>query len=71
VVPTLEDGFDMILPKMKPGGIMLCHAVGFKRGGMGSFVEYIENDPRLETFIIPMSRPGISLTLVRSVSIDE
>ncbi|MFC2075760.1 O-methyltransferase [candidate division KSB1 bacterium] len=63
--------FDMVLPKMKPGGIILCHAVGFRGLGVGgdmrSFVEYIENDPRLETFVIPMSRPGISLSIVRSV----
>jgi predicted O-methyltransferase YrrM len=58
--------FDMVLPKMKPNGIILCHAVAFRSGDMGSFVDYIENNPRLETFIIPLSRAGISLSIVRS-----
>jgi len=52
--------FDLVYPKVRTGGVILCHAVAAGRGTMPDFLKYIKNHPQLESFVIPMTRAGIS-----------
>lgn len=80
-IPRLEGKFDfvfidawkpdyikylkLILPMMKPGGIITAHNVTSQGGSMQGFLEEIHNNPRLETTINKSSRAGISISLVK------
>jgi len=53
-----------VLPKLEKGGCFTAHNVSDLRrsGGIGEFVEFIENEPSLETSYAPSSRAGISIS---------
>jgi caffeoyl-CoA O-methyltransferase len=53
---------DMILPQLRVGGVIMVHAVRYGRNNMAAFVDYIQQLPQLDTFIIPITRPGIALS---------
>lgn len=77
VVPSLDERYDMvfidvpqiarqifedILPKVNPGGIILCHAVRMQAQYIRDFTDWLLDHPELETLILPLTRPGISLS---------
>jgi predicted O-methyltransferase YrrM len=80
-IPTLKGEFDfvfidawkpdyikyleMVLPKMKAGGVITAHNVTTPGGGMREFLEILQNHPQLETTINRSSRAGMSVSFVR------
>lgn len=80
-IPTLKGKFDfvfidawkpdyikyleMILPKMKPGGVIAAHNVTNQGGDMRDFLNEIQNHPQLETTINRESRAGVSISFVK------
>ena len=58
---------EMILPKMKPGGVITAHNVTSQGPSMRDFLEAIQNDPQLETTIDRSSRAGVSISFVRKL----
>jgi caffeoyl-CoA O-methyltransferase len=53
---------DMIMPKLRSGGVVMFHAVRGNRGGMPAFMDYLAEHPQLDTFVLPITRAGISLS---------
>ena len=53
-----------VLPKLEKGGCFTAHNVSDLRrgGGIGEFVDFIENEPSLETTYERSSRAGISVS---------
>jgi len=53
-----------VLPKLEKGGCFTAHNVSNQRraSGINEFVEFIENEPSLETTYDPSSRAGISIS---------
>jgi predicted O-methyltransferase YrrM len=80
-IPRLEGKFDfvfidawkpdyikylkLILPKMKPGGVITAHNVTSQGGSMKGFLDEIHSNPLLETTIDRSSRAGISISFVK------
>lgn len=80
-IPTLKGQFDfvfidawkpdyikyleVVLPKMKPGGVITAHNVTSQAGSMRDFLDTIQNNPRLETTINQSSRAGVSISFVK------
>ena len=77
IVPSLDERFDMvfidvpqiarqvfedIFPKVTPGGILLCHAVRMQAPYIRDFTDWLLQHPKIETLILPLTRPGISLS---------
>jgi caffeoyl-CoA O-methyltransferase len=53
---------DLLLPRLKPGGLFLAHNVVNKQAEMRDFLDAIKNDPRLFTTIIAPSGEGMSVS---------
>ena len=53
---------DLLLPRMKPGGLFLAHNVVNKQTEMRDFLDAIKNDPRLFTTIVTPSGEGMSVS---------
>ena len=80
-IPTLAGPFDfvfidawkpdyfkyveLILPKMKVGGVITAHNVTSQGGSMRDFLTFINTHPRLETSINRSSRAGVSVSFVK------
>jgi predicted O-methyltransferase YrrM len=80
-IPGLEGEFDfvfidawkpdylkylkLVLPKMKPGGVITAHNVTSQGGSMRGFLEEIQNHPDLVTTIDRSSRAGVSISYVK------
>lgn len=56
---------NLILPKMKPGGVITAHNVTSQGGSMRGFLEEIMNNPKLESTINKTSRAGVSISYVK------
>src|SRR5581483_5278609 len=54
--------FDLVLPRMPAGGVLLAHNVVNKREEMGDFLDAIERDPALLTAIVRPAHEGMSVT---------
>jgi predicted O-methyltransferase YrrM len=54
--------FDLLLPRLKPGGLFLAHNVVNKESEMRDFLDAIKNDPRLFTTIVTPSGEGMSVS---------
>jgi caffeoyl-CoA O-methyltransferase len=54
--------FDLVLPRLKPGGLFLAHNVVNKRSEMRDFLEAIQNDPNVFTTIVRPSGEGMSVS---------
>ena len=81
VIPTLKGEFDfvfldawkpdyikyleMILPKMKSGGVITAHNVTSQGGSISDLLDEIRDHPQLETTINRASRAGVSISFVR------
>ena len=57
--------FDLVYPRLDPGGLFTAHNVVNKRGEMKDFLDRIQHDPSLWTTIVAPSGEGISLSLKR------
>ncbi len=55
--------FDMVFPRLRPGGLFLAHNVVNKRNEMGDFPAAIENNPMAFSSIASPSGEGMSVTV--------
>ncbi len=63
--PDYKKYLELILPIMKPGGVITTHNVTSQGGSMRGFLEEIHNNPILETTIDRSSRAGVSISYVK------
>lgn len=63
--PDYEKYLKLVLPKMKPGGVITAHNVTSEGGSMKGFLEEIHNNPKLETTIDRRNRAGVSISYVK------
>jgi predicted O-methyltransferase YrrM len=61
--PDYKKFFDMVFPRLNPGGVFLAHNVVNKKNEMTDFLTAIQNDPRMFTSIVTPSGEGISITV--------
>ena len=80
-IPSLEGTFDfvfidawkpdymkyleLILPKMKPGGVITAHNVTSQGSSMRDFLDEIQQNPKFVTTIDRRSRAGVSISYVK------
>ena len=57
--------FDLVYPRLDPGGLFVAHNVVNKRSEMGDFLDAIERHPSLFTAIASPSGEGISISYKR------
>lgn len=57
------DYLKQMLPKLRPGGLILAHNTVSSGGQMGDFIEAIKTDPNLETVFLNPTDRGMSLSL--------
>ncbi|NLH15619.1 MAG: methyltransferase [Phycisphaerae bacterium] len=59
------DYLKQLLPKIRPGGLILGHNTSMARGsdGMGGFIEAITTDPGLDTLFLNPGGQGMSLSI--------
>jgi len=55
--------FDMVFPRMTPGGLFLAHNVVNKASEMGDFLAAIQNNPAVLTSIVKPGFEGMSVSL--------
>jgi predicted O-methyltransferase YrrM len=55
----------LILPKMKPGGVITAHNVTSQGSSMRDFLDEIQQNPKLSTTIDRSSRAGVSISYVK------
>lgn len=63
--PDYKKYFDMVYPKLAPGGLVLAHNVVNKRAEMLPFLQAIDRTPDLLTTIVSPSGEGISVSWKR------
>ena len=59
------DYLKQLLPKVRPGGLILGHNTAMARGndGMGGFIEAITTNPDLDTLFLNPGGQGMSLSI--------
>lgn len=57
--------FELVYPRLDPGGLFIAHNVINKKSEMGDFLETIESHPELWTTIVSPSGEGVSVSLRR------
>ncbi len=57
--------YELALPKVRPGGILIAHNVKSHRAEMADFLERIQSDPAVETRIVTPGKQGFSVSKVR------
>ena len=62
--PDYKRFFDLVYPRLDPGGLFLAHNVVNKRSEMGDFLDAIRK-PQMWTTIVSPSGEGMSVTLKR------
>jgi predicted O-methyltransferase YrrM len=55
--------FDLVLPRLRPRGLLLAHNVVNKRGEMPDFLAAIDGNPAVTTAIVRPSAEGMSVTV--------
>lgn len=63
--PDYRRFFDMVFPRVTPGGLFLAHNVINKKSEMGDFLSAIETHPQALTSIVSPGHEGISMTYRR------
>lgn len=63
--PDYSKYLELILPKMKSGGVITAHNVSSQGSSMRDFLDEIQQNPRLTTTIDHSSRAGVSISYVR------
>lgn len=59
------DYLKKLLPKMRPGGLILAHNVRSHGGSLQDYLETLAKDSNLETLFLLMDGAGISATLIK------
>lgn len=57
--------YELVLPKMRKGGVIAAHNVTSHPGPMRDFLDRIANDPRVKTEIVNPGQQGFSVSWVR------
>jgi predicted O-methyltransferase YrrM len=60
--PDYKKFFDMVFPRLTPGGLFTAHNVVNKKSEMEPFLKAIQNNPGLFTTIVSPSGEGISIS---------
>jgi caffeoyl-CoA O-methyltransferase len=63
--PDYKKFFEVVFPRLAPGGLFLAHNVVNKRAEMGDFLATIERHPQLWTTIVSPSAEGVSVSWKR------
>jgi len=63
--PDYKRFFDLVFPRLTPGGVFLAHNVINKKSEMGEFLAAIESHPQALTSIVSAGHEGISMTVRR------
>lgn len=63
--PDYPRYLEMVLPKMKRGGVITAHNVTGQGEEIRKFLDAITNNPRLETTIDRSTRAGVSISFVK------
>jgi caffeoyl-CoA O-methyltransferase len=64
--PDYKRFFDLVYPRLAPGGLFLAHNVVNKRAEMKDFLTAIERHPHLWTTIVAPSGEGVSVSWKRT-----
>jgi caffeoyl-CoA O-methyltransferase len=60
--PDYKKFFDLVFPRVNPGGLFLAHNVINKKNEMGDFLSAIQTHPQAHTTIVSPGFEGISMT---------
>src|SRR5215210_4360025 len=60
--PDYKKFFDIVFPRVAPGGLFLAHNVINKKNEMGDFLQAIHSHPAAYTTTVSPGREGISMT---------
>jgi predicted O-methyltransferase YrrM len=60
--PDYKKFFDLVFPRVNPGGLFLAHNVINKKSEMGDFLAAIHTHPKAQTTIVSPGFEGISIT---------
>ena len=63
--PDYRKFFDMVFPRLTPGGLFTAHNVVNKKSDMEPFLAAIQNNPALFTTVVSPSGEGMSVSLKR------
>ena len=63
--PDYKKFFELVYPRLAPGGLFLAHNVVNKRAEMTDFLTTIERHPQLWTTIVSPSAEGVSVSWKR------
>ena len=63
--------FDLILPRLRPGGLFLAHNVINKQAEMGDFLTAIKENAGLFTSIVAPSGEGMSVSYKLQLTIHK
>jgi caffeoyl-CoA O-methyltransferase len=63
--PDYKRFFEIVFPRLTPGGLFLAHNVINKKNEMGDFLAAIESHPQAITSIVSAGHEGISMTVRR------
>jgi len=63
--PDYKRFFDMVFPRLSPGGLFLAHNVINKKSEMADFLQAIHTSPQVFTTIVSPGHEGISMTYKR------
>ena len=63
--PDYKKFFDLVFPRVNPGGLFLAHNVINKKQEMGDFLKAIETHPGAVTTTVSPGHEGISMTYKR------
>jgi predicted O-methyltransferase YrrM len=60
--PDYKKFFDLVFPRVVPGGVFLAHNVVNKKNEMGDFLTAIQANPQAQSSIVTAGYEGISIT---------
>lgn len=63
--PDYKKFFDMVFPRLAPGGLFLAHNVINKKSEMADFLHTVQTSPQVFTTIVSPGHEGISMTYKR------
>ena len=61
--PDYKKFFDLVFPRVKPGGLFLAHNVINKKSEMPDFLSAIDTHPQAMTTVVSPGHEGISMTV--------
>jgi predicted O-methyltransferase YrrM len=61
--PDYKRFFDLVLPRLRTGGLFLAHNVVNKRDEMRDFLTAVETNPTVLTTLVSPSHEGMSVSV--------